>query len=248
MFSGIDRSSFLALTFGMAGGVGGLACNTGPSPSVAGLVVDIPPQPAQPRDAGAPTPARDDDPKRLATAAPPAEEEDDPDEEEDMPGAAVEGGGVPAAYKACGMADPASVIRPTGKCSDEQGAAPACAPLKQCAGFAFPRQKCEAYRRFFKPRVAQKALDCLGKLGGQQACDACKVYRCGDLAMKSACADASADATCKQIIGRCPSVSMTECQTYLSGLNAAGRQKVAACFTGKSGCGFGLFSCAEGLF
>jgi hypothetical protein len=240
----IDRSAFLGLTFAMAG----VACNTGQSSVVAG-VVDIPAQPPQPADAGAPPAAERPEPAPVARAVPGSSAKEPDDEDDDEIGTpTAEGGGVAVARGPCGWVDPATVTRPAGKCSDDQGAAPACTVMRSCQGFAFPRQKCEAYRKYFKPKVAQKALDCLSKLTDKQACDACNAYRCGDLALKSACPDASADATCAQITSKCKSVSMTECKIYLSGLNAAGRAKIASCLTGNAGCGFGIFSCAEGLF
>lgn len=242
MRSEIDRAAFVSLTFAMAG----LACNTGPSPSVAG-VVEIPPQPPQPADAGAPPRPHEDDAAKLR-AAPPETAADDDDA--DAPPAPQAEGGVVAIARGtgCGWVDPATVRRPSGACSDDRGAAGACTSMKACKGFAFPKQKCEAYRRYFKPKVAERALACLGKLSDTQACDACNAYRCGDLAMKSSCPDASAAATCVQIASKCKSVAVEECKTYLSGLNAAGRAKMTACLTGGSGCSFGIFSCAEGLF
>lgn len=235
----IDRALFASLTFAMAGA----ACATGRGAEVG--VIDIPKQPAQPADAGAaPAP---ETPPVVAKASPP-EDEGDPEEDGD-PGFAVAEGGIAVAHgPGCGWVDPKTIAKPAGKCSDDQGTAPACAVMKACAGFTFPKQKCEAYRKYFKPKVAQKALDCLGKLSGQQACDACNAYRCGDLAMKSACPDPSADATCAQVTAKCKALSMNECKTYFSGLNAQGRTKLAGCLTSGSGCGFGIFSCAEGLF
>jgi hypothetical protein len=230
MIHGIDRASFLALTFGMAGVAG--ACNVGGAPVAPGAVVEIPPQPPQP-DAGPSEVARKPDETKLR--ATPTPDEPAPvaasDDDDDPGDPTAEGGSAAASPPAtCGFVDPA------------------CSMMKGCSGFTFPRQKCEAYRRFFKPKVAQKALDCLGRLKGSQVCDACSVYRCGDLAMKGSCPDPAVNATCALITSKCKSVKMAECQRYLSGLNAAGRQKMTACLTSASGCGFGIFSCAEGIF
>jgi hypothetical protein len=240
----IDRASFLTLTFGMAG----LACNTGPSP-VAANVVDIPQQPPQLTDGGAPAPVtRSDDDGEKPTYVPVVPDGDDDDE---MVSNITEDGTAAIASagpNGCGWVDPKSVARPTPACKDDQGAAGSCGVMKTCTGFAFPKQKCEAYRKLLKPRVAQKALDCLGKLSSKQACDACNAYRCGDLALKSACPDPTVDAQCAQVIAKCKSVSMNDCRTYFTGLNATGRAQMATCLGGKSGCGFGIYSCSESLF
>jgi hypothetical protein len=232
----IDRASFLSLTFGMAG----LACNSGPSPAVVASVVDIPAQPPQPADAGAPM-ARPEE--RLATA--PVATSPTNEDDEDLLGLMVGGDGVGG--QGCGWVDPKTLVRPTAACSDDQGTVGSCATMKSCSGFPFPRQECETYRRLYKPKVAQRALDCLAKLSTTQVCDACNTYRCGNLALKSACPDPSVDAQCIQITAKCAAVAMSECRLYLSGLNSAGRAKMVACLTGRSGCGFGIYSCSEGL-
>jgi hypothetical protein len=235
----IDRASFLSLTFGMAG----LACNSAQSPVVSANVVDIPLQPAPPADAAAPV-ARAEDPGGTPRAVPESPDDDPKD------GPVSEGGIslVPLNDKGCGWVDPKSVTRPTAACKDDEGAAGSCTVMKGCAGFAFPKQQCESYRKTLKPKVAQRAIDCLAKLTSKQVCDdACNTYRCGDRALKTACPDPSADAPCTQIVAKCKSVSMNDCRTYLSGLNAAGRSKMVTCLTSKSGCGFGLFSCSESL-
>ena len=239
----IDRASFLTLTFGMSG----LACNSGPSPVVAANVVDIPQQPAQVGDGGSAPVAlgRGEEPKPDSPrAVPPPTEEDVP--EDSVPLTVL----TPLASSpaGCGWVDPKTVTRPSVACNDDQGMAPTCNVMKSCSGFPFPRQKCEAYRRFLKPQVAQKALVCLAKLNDKQVCDACNAYRCGDQAIKTACPDSSVDATCTQIIAKCSSVSMTDCRSYLWGLNAAGRAKMMSCLGAKSGCGFGIYSCSESLY
>lgn len=235
----IDRATFLSLTFGMAG----LACNTGPSPVVAANVVDIPLQPTSPVDGGA-LAARPNDVSPIPRAVP------DPDDDV-MDGPASEGGVVtlvPMDETGCGWVDPKTVTRPTAACKDDEGAAGGCNVMKGCSGFAFPRQQCESYRKTFKPKVAQRALDCLAKLTSKQVCDdACNTYRCGDRALKTACPDPSADAPCTQIVAKCHSVSMNDCRTYLSGLNPTGRAQMVTCLTSKPGCGFGIFSCSESL-
>jgi hypothetical protein len=236
----IDRASFLSLAFGMSG----IACNSAQSPAVSANVVDIPLQPAAVGDAGAAPVARSSPENEGAPRAVP----ESTDDEHDSP--VSEGGGVlgTANDTGCGWVDPKSVTRPAAACKDDEGAAGSCNVMKRCSGFAFPKQQCESYRATLKPKVAQRAIDCLAKLTTKQVCDdACNTYRCGDRAMKTACPDPTADAPCTQITAKCHSVSMTDCRMYLSGLTAAGRAKMVTCLTSKSGCGFGIFSCAEGL-
>ncbi len=228
----VDRASFLSLTFGMAG----LACNSGLPKPAAANVIDIPLQPVPPDDAGAP---RESKPRVV------------PERADDAVDGPVSEGGVaiaPQESSGCGWVDPKTVTRPTAACKDEEGTSGACSVMKGCSGFGFPKQQCESYRKAFKPKVAQRALDCLAKLTKKQVCDdACNTYRCGDRALKMACPDPSADASCTQIVAKCHSVSMNDCRTYLSGLSQTGRAQMVSCLTSKSGCGFGLFSCSESL-
>lgn len=238
----IDRASFLSLTFGMAG----LACNTGQSPVVAANVIDIPLQPPPALDGGA-LAARPSD----VSSTPRGRGAPDPDDGDDVMDAPTSEGGLlagPTDQAGCGWVDPKSVTRPAAACKDDEGTAGSCGVMKGCSGFAFPKQQCESYRKTFKPKVAQRALDCLARLTSKQVCDdACNTYRCGDRALKTACPDPAADAPCAQIVAKCRSVSMSDCRTYLSGLNGAGRAQMVTCLTSKAGCEFGLFSCSESL-
>jgi hypothetical protein len=232
----IDRATFLGLTFGMA------ACNPGPGPAVSANVIDIPKQPDQLPDAGTPALGKPEPEKPLVIAP-----TDDDDDDFGMP--TDEDGNTVTLTAACGFVDPKTVTRPAaGSCNDAQGPTPSCAAMKACPSFPFPRQQCESYRQHFQPKAAQRAIDCLSKLTQKQVCDdACNTYRCGDRALKTSCPDASADAMCRVLVGRCKSVQLSECTTYFSGLNAVGRVKVMSCMTARGGCGTGLFSCTEGL-
>jgi len=238
----VDRATFLSLAFGMAG----VACNTGPGAAVAANVVEIPPQPVQPGDAGAAAVVAKVEPP-APRAVTPAPHDGDDDDDDDV-GSPVDEGGAPIAAvdATCGFVDPKKVTRPAAACKDDQGTVGACA-MKTCSGFPFPKQQCEDFRKNYKPKVAQRALDCLAKLTDKQVCDACNTYRCGDLALKTACPDPSADAPCAQITTKCRSVSMADCKLYLSGMNAAGRAKMTTCLTTGPGCGFGIYSCSESI-
>lgn len=224
----IDRTTFLALTFGMAG------CNTGPGPAVAATVIEIPKQPAQAADGG---------------AVPPQAASPEENVEDDDVGAPEDEGEDDAAFaeaSTCGWVDPRTVTRPKGTCDDAQGVAPSCAGVRSCAGFSFPQERCESFRRNFKPQAAKRAIDCLGKLTKQEICDdACNTYRCGDRALKASCPDPTADPLCALVTSRCRTVAMDECKAYFSALNANGRGKAMRCII--ANCGLGLFSCMEGL-
>jgi hypothetical protein len=240
----IDRASFLALTFGMAGA----SCNGGPAATAPATVVEIPRQPQQAADGGA------TDLAAAPVAPPPKTDVDDDDDGVAMPQPTEEGGngggpfsGSRVASTGCGWVDPKSVKTPAVACQEDQGIAGTCNVMKSCKGFPFPREKCEAYRTFMKPQVAQRALACLSKLSDKQVCDACTAYRCGDQALKTSCPDSTVDTMCMSMIRQCTSVSMSDCRTYLWGLNAAGRSKMMKCVTSKSGCGFGIYSCSEGV-
>lgn len=226
----IERGLFLTLTFGMAGA----ACNMGASPPA--TTVDIPRQPGS--TANVPTPANDPPP---AVGVPNDAEED--------PGAPFEeeGGDDETTDNGCGRVDGATVKRAAGRCNDDQGTAVACATMKTCQGYAFPREHCELYRKFFKAKVAQKAVECLAKLSQAEVCDGCPVYKCGDIALKGSCPDSTAEASCVRITAACPKASPVTCERYLAGMNPAGRARVVACMTGPNGCAFGLYSCVESL-
>jgi hypothetical protein len=232
----VDRQTFLALAFGMAG----VACNQGPPAQGAASVVEIPRQPIPPADAGV-APVVVPPPKPVAA---PTDEEDDDDvglpTDED-------GASSVASADGCGFVAPASVKRPTGACNDGTGSAPACSMMSACGGFAFPKQRCEEYRTMFKPGTARRALACLAGLSSKKRCDACSAYRCGDLALKTSCPDPTAAPLCTKVRSSCKSVTQASCELYMSGLSATGRAKLASCLTSTSGCRFGIYSCAESL-
>jgi len=242
----VDRERFLSLAGAIAGGaVLAGACNSGAPPVVPVTVVEMPPRPRaqDAQDAGAtpPTIAR-------AKVPPPPSSEGDDDDDDDMQGPDLEGGAAVAFVGGCGVAPPSTITRATPPCNDTTGAAPACA-LPRCVSgdFPFSRDHCEDYRKFMKPKVAERAVQCLARLGAKGICDGCGIYRCGDQALKSACPDPTADVLCAQITAACPSVNRAQCAVYLSGMNTAGRAKVRTCLADAAGCGFGLYSCVESL-
>jgi hypothetical protein len=142
-----------------------------------------------------------------------------------------------------------STTPPTTACLDNEAAAIGdCAamqaPAASCSGFAFPQTKCNAYKAYFKPKVAAQAVTCLQGLSSQAVCDATQTYTCGTNALRAACPDANLAQLCQTASSACHETA-ENCVNYLSGLNDAGRQKVAACVA--QGCTAGLYSCIEGL-
>jgi len=131
--------------------------------------------------------------------------------------------------------------------SDDVGKPAYCAVKvpKSCAPFPFVHSSCNGARKYFKAKVAERAVSCMNKLKGDAVC-AAMTYDCKEAALRSACPDPSADAVCQGIVQKCPKAKVAECKRYVAGLNAAGRAKVEQCMTGP-GCGWGVYSCVEGL-
>ena len=135
-----------------------------------------------------------------------------------------------------------SVPRPS-TCDDDRGSPGDCKRV-DCRRTPFICSHCEDYKAYFKPKIAERAVACVLARSGAQLQDGCRTYQCGDEALKGACLDPLADPPCWAISRSC-STTMDECRGLLSGMNAAGRQKVLACAT--AGCRFGLWSCVEGI-
>jgi hypothetical protein len=227
----VDREAFLTLTVT----IWAASCATKPAATTPVTIVEIPPQPAQPRKVEVAPPAKKQTPAAIVEGG----------DDDEMLSATQEGDDDDSG--GCGFVLPATVVRPSGTCSDAAGTPASCASMQRCkdGDFPFTREKCEAYRRLFKPKIAERAIACLVKLTRASVCDACNTYRCGDFALKGSCPDPSVDATCDQIARTCRSVTRTDCALYLSGMNAEGRKKVAACLA--RSCSFGIYSCSEGL-
>lgn len=133
---------------------------------------------------------------------------------------------------------------------DDVGTPGSCGGLKfdkSCAPFPFVTEACDDAIKYYKPKIAERAVACIQKQSPKKLCDAMSTYHCKDVALRSACIDPSADASCNAIIAKCPSTSMSECRGYLSGMNDSGRAEMIKCMTGPSGCSWGLYSCTEGL-
>jgi hypothetical protein len=252
----IDRSRFLLLASAISAGCGPRREATPPPTTVSDA------------DAGAPAP--------VATAAPPkaphegavvgdawsVSEGPPPSYEggggywppgEGYPTPANEGGWTPpptaegsgpTSLKAMGI----PVQSWTCSGSDDVGKPAYCSVQvpKSCAPFPFVNQNCRGARKYFKPKIAERAVQCMHKLTPNAVCSA-MTYECREAAMKSACPDPAADIDCQAMAKKCPKVSVSECKQYMSALNAAGRSEVIKCMTTGGGCGYGIYSCTEGL-
>jgi len=117
---------------------------------------------------------------------------------------------------------------------------------KSCAPFPFIDSSCRGAIKYFKPKIAERSVECIHALKPQGVCGAMS-YDCKDAALKSACADASADADCTKIVASCKKATMASCRKYMNGLNAGGRASVVACMSAKNGCSYGIYSCIESL-
>ena len=167
---------------------------------------------------------------------------------DDWPAAEGGGGGAPA-LPGCGHGPRKFDPSKTG-CHDETGTPGDCTKMNRsgsCQPFPFPVEQCQRWQRDFKPGVAQQAVECALKLSAAEVCDACYTYRCAYRALVSSCSDPAAATACATITKACPSAKPEECLGYLSGMSAAGQAKMVACMSNKAGCGYGLYSCAEGL-
>ncbi len=135
-------------------------------------------------------------------------------------------------------------------CSGDDVAAPvACSTVREdasCAPFDFVHDMCSGDLAYLKPRIAERAVNCMRAAGPQRLCDAMTSYDCRDDALRSACADPAADAACAPIAQKCPN-RRDECRGYLSGLNDAGRAAASKCLSANTACSFGIWSCIEGL-
>ena len=130
-------------------------------------------------------------------------------------------------------------------CDDTVGTVPDCAALvdagvgdggSSCtANTAFPAA-CAAWKANLKNKVAANAINCaiaLPSCEGGAGLDTCL-----STALNSSCADPSADAVCMSIAATCADagaadagISAMQCDTYVSGLNSAGRTALQTCFT-----------------
>lgn len=206
----IDRSKFLLLTASIAGG----SCSSH-STSSEGPVVVAAPVVALPESEGAAEPS-------AVAISKPGQSGGNSSDEETL--AAVEKAPVASADD--------------GSMCDEGGAAPTgCgtlrAPGPQCESFSDTKSICSKFARGFRPRVAEKAVECLlAKSGKQAICDFSVASQCGVAAVQKGCVDPSTQSTCQPIVRKCGnSLQMRDCQALLSSVSSKNRRNMISCIT-----------------
>lgn len=249
----VDRSRFLFLVSAIAAGCGprtqAVAPVTSPEPDAGvapattatgapkenyppPIAEEPPPSVEGPASEGIAWPSAEGGPAWPSAEGGPAWEGTAP--AEGGPAPTLEGMGIPVSSWTCSGSD--DVGKP-GYCAVKVP--------KSCAPFPFVHSSCNGARKYFKPKIAERAVLCMNKLKGDAVC-AAMTYECKEAALRSACADPGADVACQAIVQKCPKTKLAECKRYMNGLNPAGRAKVEQCMSGP-GCGWGVYSCVEGL-
>jgi hypothetical protein len=156
---------------------------------------------------------------------------------------------TPAAPVATTAESSAASAPPAPACDDSLGSLAACPapgyPAEEGEGCgALPTKRCEDFKRTMKPRVAERAVDCLKALNPAQRCDSRRLDLCGHEALMNACieperatgAAVQADALterCEAIARSCGggalAPSMRECRATMAGLTELGRDSMASC-------------------
>ena len=106
------------------------------------------------------------------------------------------------------------------------------------------KQRCNAYKAYFTPKVAATAVTCMTALSSKQECDATQSDNCAKAALAQACPDSSVAQLCSIAAAPCKT-NPGDCTTMISGLNDAAKQQVAQCVA--TGCSAGLYACIQGL-
>jgi hypothetical protein len=207
----IDRSRFLLLTASIAGG----ACGSNSPPS-GGPVVVASPIVALPEPEGSPGAARATPTTKSAQGAAVAGDDEKLAAVERSPGGAADDGSM----------------------CDEGGAAPTgCgtlrAPGPQCESFSDTKRMCGKLARGLRPRVAEKAVDCMVAKSGKQAiCDFNLANQCGLAALQNGCVEPSAQSACTPLVKQCGgSLQMRDCQALLSSVTSKNRRNMISCMT-----------------
>jgi hypothetical protein len=232
----VDRKTFLVTVAALAAGCGN--SNQGDK-----TIVAIPAQPSATPVASSPAPSAP-----ATEGRPPAPVNEgglaarpSPTEEGELPAPDAEGIATGPWVPQC-RAKPAP--RPSGaQCADDRGTPGDCKRLG-CAPGAWECSRCEDYKKYFRPKIAERAVACMLSKRDKSGCGP---YRCGDEALRGACLDSSVDAMCATVARKCKT-TVDECRGMLSGMNAAGRGKMVACANqGSCNGATGLWSCVEGL-
>lgn len=207
----IDKSKFLLLTASIAGG----ACGSNSSSASGGAIVVAAPIVALPG------------PESTAIASP------------RPTSTAKSGQAISGDEETLAALDktPAGSVDDSSMC-EEGGAAPTgCgtlrAPGPQCESFSDTKMMCGKLARGLRPRVAEKAVDCiLAKSGKQAVCDFNLANQCAMTAMQKGCIEPSTQASCNQLVRTCGgTLQMRDCQVLLSSVTTKNRRNMMACMT-----------------
>jgi hypothetical protein len=91
----------------------------------------------------------------------------------------------------------------------------------------------EKLSRGLRPRVAEKAVDCiLSKSGKQSICDFRGANECALAAVHKACIEPSTQSSCTPVVRACNGqLSMRDCQSLLSAVTDKHRREMLSCVT-----------------
>jgi hypothetical protein len=148
---------------------------------------------------------------------------------------------------ASASAGAASVEHGAPVCDDMVGTPATCPPIGYSADEggceAVPTKRCEVFKRTMKPRIAERAVECLNALSPAQRCDPNRLSTCGHVALMSACPAEDAGPTASDdLASRCASIvqscagtpfgpTVRDCRATLAGMNALGREQMTSCMT-----------------
>jgi hypothetical protein len=181
----------------------------------------------------------------------------------DAPRASAAAIGAPPVVETSSAAATPSVA-PAPICDDALGSPGTCPPpgysAEEGGCGAVPTKRCGDFKLTMKPKVAERAVECLNALKVGERCDPARLALCGHLALMRACPEASDDASaiatpgsvtaiCKAIVQGCEGTTLgptiRECRATLAGMSELGRTNMATCM--KSHCSDkGLLGC-EGM-
>ena len=100
---------------------------------------------------------------------------------------------------------------------------------------------CRRYAKSFRPDVAKRAIECLGRLDSYAVCgqDRCSAFGCAGYALEQAPLDPATEPQCAQAEQACPGVA-SSCNRYLAGMNDEARDNVSRCLADQCN---GVFAC-----
>jgi hypothetical protein len=135
----------------------------------------------------------------------------------------------------------------SGVCSDEVGTASACSFFLD-GGAGLPdggakgcldERSCKNLLSSLKPRVAQRAIECLAAIP-ECTVDA-QIQNCVVQALRTACPDPSGAAACDEGFAECPSpggsLTKAECLKWTAGMTGEWRTVFPMCLGTSNGCG-----------